>query len=144
LLFLIFVAAPAGTGIHEFGHIIGAKSVGADKMLLSIGVGTIVYRSMWKKINITVRAFFFIGGMACSERKIPYRPRERIRIAVLGPLNSFLATGFCYALYAVYPNGYLLLFLLFNLWIAAVNTIPFRFKGKQSDGYTILRIIMQK
>ncbi|HLR63204.1 MAG TPA: site-2 protease family protein [Lentibacillus sp.] len=143
-LYLIFVVAPAGTAIHELGHLIGAKSVGADKVSLTIGAGNIVYRTIWKQMHIVIRLFFFVGGMALSERKVPYQPGERIKIAIFGPLSSLLAACICALLYIVYPGSYLLLMLLFNLWIAFINIIPFRFKDKQSDGYTIYEAIRQK
>ncbi|TFJ93769.1 site-2 protease family protein [Lentibacillus salicampi] len=143
-LFLIFVVAPAGTTVHELGHVLGAKSVEADQVFLSIGAGTTVYRTKWKHIHMTMRILFFIGGLTSSKRKVPYQRHEQIRIAALGPFSSFLAAVLCYALYTVYPNNYLMLLLLFNLWVAVVNIIPFRFKGKPSDGYTILSVIRQK
>ncbi|WP_010530861.1 site-2 protease family protein [Lentibacillus jeotgali] len=143
-LYLIFVVAPAGTAIHELGHMLGAKSVGADKISLTIGAGSIVYRTIWNKMHIAIRLFFFIGGMAYSERQAPYQPAERIRIAVFGPFSSLLAAGICAIIYYVYPGSYLLLMLLFNLWIAFINIIPFRFKGKESDGYTVFEAIRRK
>src|SRR5699024_1200930 len=143
-LYLIFVVAPAGTSIHELGHLIGAKSVGADKVSLTIGEGNIGYRTMWKKMHILIRLLSFVGGVVLSERKVPYQPGERITIGVFGPLSSLLAACICALLYIVYPGSYLLLMLLFNLWIAFINIIPFRFKDKQSDGYTIYEAIRQK
>ncbi|GGJ94240.1 hypothetical protein GCM10007063_15960 [Lentibacillus kapialis] len=143
-LYLIFIVAPAGTAIHEMSHMLGAKSVKADKILLTIGTGSIIYRTFRKKIHLVIRLFFFAGGMAYSERKTPYQPHERIRIAVFGPVGSFLAAGICAWFYIVFSSSYLLLMLLFNLWIAFINIIPFRFKNKQSDGYTIYEAIKQK
>lgn len=143
VVYLIFVVAPIGTAVHEIGHVIGAKLLGADHITLSLGTGSMIHRMAWKQITISVHVLFFLGGMAGSTRKPPYRSHERIKIAALGTLSSFFVTGLCYSLYILYPSRYVLLLLLFNLWIAFINTIPFRFKGKQSDGYTIYKAMKQ-
>ncbi|SFA72947.1 hypothetical protein SAMN04488072_101269 [Lentibacillus halodurans] len=140
-VYLIFFVAPVGTVIHELGHVLGAKLLGADKITLSVGTGSVMYHTTRKQIDISVHVLFFLGGVASSERSVPYRPFDKVQIAACGPLSSFTAAGLCYGLYIVYPSIYLLLPLLFNLWLALVNTIPFRLKGKQSDGYTICTLI---
>lgn len=143
-LFLIFFAAPVGIAVHEMGHMLGAKMVNADKTTLTIGTGNVIFRRAWKQTEITIRMLFFLGGAAGSQRKIPYELAEQIKITALGPLSNFLAAGFCYGLYIAYPGDYLLIVLLFNLWVGLINIIPYRMKGKESDGYTIRKIIKKK
>ncbi|MFD1360604.1 M50 family metallopeptidase [Lentibacillus salinarum] len=144
LLYLVFIVAPAGTAVHEIGHVMAAGILGADRMTLSIGTGLTVYRSSWHKTAVSIQLLFFLGGMASSERKVPYRKREQIMIAAFGPLTSLSAAFLCAGLYAIFPTNYLLLLVLFNVWLALVNMIPFRFGGKQSDGYTIYKTMRRK
>ncbi len=144
LLYLLVVVAPIGTALHEAGHIIGAKSLNADRMRLTIGSGTIVSTFVIRKIQVTIRAIFFLGGLASSERENTYKPYELIWIAFCGPLANGVVAFFLYLFYIAYPSNYLLLLLLFNLWIAIINLVPFRFKEKQSDGYTIVKVLTDK
>ncbi|MFB4166374.1 site-2 protease family protein [Virgibacillus sp. JSM 102003] len=144
LLHLLFVVAPISTVLHEAGHIIGAKSLNADRMRLTIGSGTIVRTFFISKVQITIRAIFFLGGLASSERKNMYKPYELIWIALCGPLTNGFVAFLLYIIYTAYPSNYLLLLLLFNLWIGIINLVPFRFKEKQSDGYTIVKALTQK
>ncbi|ALX47997.1 site-2 protease family protein [Lentibacillus amyloliquefaciens] len=143
-VYLILFAAPVGTAMHEIGHVLGAKRVRADKITLTIGTGRIITQMVSNKTVYTIRLFYFLGGVAFSQRKIPYKPVEQIKIAGSGPLMSLIAAGLCYGFYNVHPSNYVLILLLFNLWVAVVNIIPFRFKGKESDGYTIYKVIRKK
>ncbi|SDQ53136.1 hypothetical protein SAMN05216232_1940 [Virgibacillus subterraneus] len=144
LLYLLFVVAPIGTVLHEAGHVIGAKSLKADRMRLTIGSGKIVSSFFISKVQVTIRVIFFLGGLASSERKRIYKPHELIWIALCGPLTNGLTAFLLYLLNTAYPSNYLLLLLLFNLWIGLINLVPFRFKDKQSDGYTIVKVLTQK
>ncbi|QKY69240.1 site-2 protease family protein [Lentibacillus sp. CBA3610] len=144
VVYLILFAAPFGTLIHEIGHVLGAKLVSADKITLTMGAGSTIFRFVWNKTDISIRVLFFLGGMAGSERRMPYQSTEQIIIAALGPVSSIIASGLCYGLYNVYPNSYLLILLLFNLWIAVLNIVPFRIKDKKSDGFVICQAIRKR
>ncbi|RYG73650.1 hypothetical protein EU245_06005 [Lentibacillus lipolyticus] len=144
LLYLVFVAGPVGTIVHEFGHALGATWVRADKIVLSIGSGKVIYDNKWKNVSVHIHMLFFLGGMAYSERALPYRQRETIAVAVAGPLLSVAAAIVCFLWYILYPADSVLLLTLFHSWIAFVNIIPFHVKGKQSDGYIIYKAIVQQ
>ncbi|MBP1949514.1 site-2 protease family protein [Virgibacillus litoralis] len=144
LLYLLFVVAPIGTVLHEAGHVLGAKSLKADHVRLTIGSGTIVNTFIIRKVQVRIRAIFFLGGSASSERKNMYKPSELIWIALCGPLTNGFIALLLYILYMIYPSSYLLLLLLFNLWIAIINLVPFRFKEKQSDGYAIVKVLTKR
>jgi hypothetical protein len=143
-LFLVVAAAPAGTIIHESGHLLGACIAKADHMSLSIGKGKRIFSFSLSSIHITIYAFFFLGGFAHSRRKMPYQRKEMIWITACGLLSSSLFAAFFYLMYNTYENSYLQLLFLFNGWLAVVNSIPFKINGKQSDGYAICRLILQK
>lgn len=141
LLFLLFIVAPIGTIIHESGHLIGAKLMRADYMILSIGYGKRLFIFKWNNIQIKIRSFFFIGGHVRNERDIPYRTSEMIWIIGFGPLLNGIFAVFFYLLYHLIPSDFLYLLFLFNLWLALINVIPFKMKEKQSDGYMILNLL---
>lgn len=144
LLYLVFVVAPIGTALHEAGHAIGAKLFHADHISLSLGIGKTISSFSYVKIRIKINAIYFLGGLASSEKNNMYKPHELICIALCGPLSNGFFAGVIYILYSIYPNSYLLLLLLFNLWIAIVNMVPFQINGKKSDGYGIYRVLTQK
>src|SRR5690625_24661 len=142
-LYLVFVVAPIGTIIHECGHLFGAGTTQADQITLSIGQGKQVISFSGKKMHITIHAIFFLGGLAQSKRNSPYKSVEIIWVTFCGLLSSGIFAVFFYFLYNAYPNPYIQLLFLFNAWLAVVNSIPFKIKGIQSDGYTICKVIFQ-
>lgn len=142
LLYLLFIVAPIGTFIHESGHALGAKLVKADKVVLSIGLGKIIGTISLRQIEIRLHTFFFIGGFVQSERHLPYTVGETCLISICGPLNNAVFASFLYILQTSYFDNYFMQVLyLFNVWLAIINIIPFKFTGKQSDGYTIVQAI---
>ncbi|MBY7143452.1 M50 family metallopeptidase [Virgibacillus sp. NKC19-3] len=144
LLYLVFIVAPLSSLLHEAGHAAAARTVGADQITLSIGLGKRINTVIFANVHITFHAIFFLGGLAKSERVIPYKSWEIIWITIVGPCtNAFFAFLF-YILYGMYPNDYLQLLFLFNMWLAFVNIIPFKIKEKCSDGYLILQTISRK
>lgn len=143
-LFLVFIVAPIGTLIHESGHLIGARTIQADQVTLSIGRGKQIGSFSLKRIRIDIHAIFFLGGLAQSERDPPYKPTEIIWITFCGLLSSSIFAIIFYLLYHTYSNYYIQLLFLFNGWLAVVNSIPFKMKGKQSDGYMICKLILRK
>jgi len=143
LLYLVLIVAPISTFLHELGHALGAKFVKADQITLLIGAGKPLKTITVRKIEFVIHNLFFIGGLTKSERKYPYKKIEMIWITALGPMmNAFIAL-LSYLLYLFYPNIFLYLLFMFNSWLALVNIIPFKIKGNQTDGYTILQLLKQ-
>ncbi|WP_188453748.1 site-2 protease family protein [Virgibacillus oceani] len=143
IAYLILLIAPVSTVIHELGHIIGAKLVKADSVTLSIGSGKSVCKFNIKRLHIRLHALYFIGGIAYSERSIPYKTGEIIWITLCGPVFNGIFAMLVSVLFDL-TNGFYQLLVLFNCWLAIVNIIPFRLKEKQSDGYTIIQTISKR
>lgn len=143
-IFLLLIVAPIGTIIHEGGHLIGAKTMKADRIVISIGYGRKLFAITFKNIQINIRVYYFIGGHVENKRKIPYKLAEMIWIIGFGPfLNGIFAVIF-YILYQLAPSEYVYLLFLFNLWLALINVIPFKIKEKQSDGYIIFNLLRKQ
>lgn len=143
-IFLVLVAAPISTFVHECGHAIGAKIVASDRITLTIGVGRRIGTISLKTVHITFHMIFFLGGYTRYERKRSYQSRELIWISILGPISSFIFAFLCYFMYDLYSNNYMKILLLFNVWLTIMNIIPFKIKDKLSDGYAILKILTNK
>lgn len=142
LLYLLFIVAPIGTVIHEFGHLIGANIVRAEKIVLSIGLGKRFSSISFKNITLHFHRVLFLAGSVNSSRTEPYTPFEKICITMFGPLNNIFFTCLFYFLYLWQPTIYVKLLLMFNLWLAIINIIPFKIGNRKSDGYIILKTIL--
>lgn len=143
IIYLVLIVAPISTFMHELGHALGAKFVKADQITLLIGVGKPLKTVTMRKIEFVIHKLFFTGGLTKSERKYPYKKIEMIWITALGPMMNAIIALFSYFLYLFYPNIFLYLLFLFNSWLSVVNIIPFKIKGNQTDGYTILQLLKQ-
>ena len=143
LCFLLFVMSTLGTLIHESGHVLGAMFVRADNIHLSIGLGKPLTTFSLKKLHITVHRLFFLGGSVKSERYPPFRKLELFCVTVLGSINNGFFALLFYFLNEVHYNNYIQFLCIFNLWLMIVNLLPFKLKEKQSDGYTLLKMIIR-
>ncbi|MEK3908478.1 site-2 protease family protein [Oceanobacillus profundus] len=141
---LVLIIAPICTFIHELGHACGAKLVKADRIKINLGIGKRQWTSAMNNLELTWRSVYFIGGVTKTERERPYNNSEIIWITFFGPMFNGVAATFIYIILEVNTNGLLQLFFWFNVWMAVVNLIPFKFKGKQTDGFTIFRLISRK
>lgn len=143
VLWLVLVVAPVSTFLHEVGHVLGAKWRKADLIRLSIGAGKQIAFFSWKQIRVYFHLLFFLGGIAYNKRNEPYNRIEIIFISLCGPLSNAIAAAISFSLggYSLLPVR---LFILFNLWLLAINLIPFNVRGKQSDGYMIWKTISAK
>jgi len=144
IAYLFFLIAPISILIHELGHVSGAFIVKADHIRLSIGIGNKNKLLDFNRLQVIVHSVYFIGGVTQSKRNIPYTKVEIILITFLGPAFNVIAACICLFIYEIYPNRFWQLFLWFNAWMAIINSIPFKIKDRQTDGYTILDLIVRK
>lgn len=141
---LLFIIAPLSILIHEFGHVSGAFIVNADHIQLSIGMGSKKRLIDFNRLQLIVHSVYFIGGLTQSTRNIPYTKSEIILITFLGPAFNLIAACICLLVNEIYTHSFWQLFLYFNSWLAIVNSLPFKIKGRRTDGYTILELIVRK
>ncbi|WP_139186863.1 hypothetical protein [Sediminibacillus halophilus] len=141
LIYLVLVAAPAGVLIHESGHVIGSWFCRAEHMNLSLGTGKRMKAvRIGRKLTIHFHLLLTAGGNASSVRTHPYSNMEKVVISMGGPACS-LAAGWVLMQFVSEGNTWIRLFALYNIWIAMINFIPFKWRGKKSDGYFVFRAI---
>lgn len=144
LIFLIVIVGPVGTIAHELGHGITALLLRADDVSLHIGIGKRIKTFVFKRFTVHLHTIFFMGGLTKSERTPSYRTIEKIWIALGGPASNLILASLFIILFYPTQNPYIQLFILFQAWLMFINIIPFNWKGKKSDGYTIVQMIAQK
>lgn len=138
-LFLLFIVTPFSLLIHEIGHAIGARMIGASKIVITIGIGKTLLSIRLKRVTMKLRAIFIVHFQTETKRRTPLSKPEAIVVAMMGPVFSFcisLILFICYNLFIPHPSVQLL--YLFNLWLAVVNLIPFKLGHKHSDGYIVI------
>ena len=138
------IIVPMGTLIHELGHAAAALIAKADSVLLHIGTGKPFKTYVFNRLTIHLHSIFFIGGLTRSERKRTYNPKEKIWIALGGPLSNAIFVVLFILLFYPTHNPFIQLFLLFQAWMLVINIIPFKWKGKKSDGYIIFQTLAEK
>src|SRR5699024_9634536 len=105
-MYLVFVDAPIVTIIHECVDLFVAWAKQAARITLAIGRGKQIMSFSGKKIQITIHAIFFLGGLAQSKRTTPYKTIEIIWVTFCGLLSSSIFAFLFYFLYNAYPNPY--------------------------------------
>lgn len=144
LLLFLLIVAPITVFIHELGHAIGSLMMRADKIELNIGAGRKLFSIENSKWTIGVYIFYMLGAHTASERDPYFSKMEQIVISGFGPLLNGVVWFIVQQWNPADDFGIWQLFALFNFWLFFINLIPFRIKGKQSDGYTILRALQQR
>ncbi|SDJ66476.1 site-2 protease family protein [Sediminibacillus albus] len=143
IAYLIFIVAPLGTIIHELGHALGAWLLKADRIEFSLGTGRRMSTIHLKRHQLNIHLLFIAGGQAFSQRHKPYSNVEAIVISLSGPLINLMAAAIIH-LSASFLTIRLELLFWFNLWLAVINLIPFKWNGKHSDGYHVLSLLLSE
>ncbi len=144
-LLLLFFIAPVSLLLHEIGHAVGAKLMHASKINITIGTGKIVFEGSIKGIQIVIRRLFIINSLTSTFRDDPFNKQEKMIISILGPGFSGILAGILYMIYhAFIPSSVLYIFFLFNVWLVFINILPLKIGQKESDGYTIYKILFRK
>ncbi|MGJ9456866.1 site-2 protease family protein [Oceanobacillus sp. CF4.6] len=143
IVYLILVIAPLTTLIHELGHVSGSLIVKADYIQLTMGYGKRQITFNFNQIKFIFYPFYFIGGFTTSDRDKPYKNSEIIWVTILGPVFNAITAWISYYAFEFYPSDFLQLLFWFNIWMAIVNIIPFKINEKQTDGFTILKLMIK-
>ncbi|MEI3604692.1 M50 family metallopeptidase [Pseudogracilibacillus sp. SE30717A] len=144
-LLLFLLIAPFSLLFHEIGHAVGAKIFQASSIQLSLGVGNKLWAARWQNIHITIYTFFLVNSYVASIREERFSKKEKIIIALLGPMFSLLLATLLFIVYHAFISANVVyIFFLFNVWIFFINLIPIKIGQKQSDGYTICKLMLKR
>ncbi|WLR59623.1 site-2 protease family protein [Guptibacillus hwajinpoensis] len=140
LLMVILVISPISLLLHEAGHTVAANVFTKAGVKLHLGIGPRIFTWRHPRGEVAVNAIYFAGGMTISSQ--PDKAYGKLAIAIAGPLmNLFVAA---LALILPFHPSIIAWVLFFNLWLGITNLIPFRILGKESDGWTILKVLLKK
>ena len=143
LFLLIFFIAPVSLLFHEIGHAIGAKWMKVTTIHLTIGIGKTMWEGSLLNIQITIKKVFVFNSFTAMIGERPLQNKEKVFISLMGPIFSGILAFLLYLIYIAVPMSTIYLFYLFNLWLVVINLFPFKIGQKQSDGYTIYKLLFK-
>ena len=143
LCFLIIVV-PVSMLVHELGHAFGAILIGAASVSIQLGIGRKVLSLKFGKVRLTIRLIPWFGAYTKSMLRAETSNLKGALIPAGGPIISMAVFAILLLSYIEWTTEWLSFALLFNGWLAIVNTIPFRLGKKQSDGYTVLYMLLHR
>lgn len=145
VLLLIFFIAPFSLLFHEIGHVTGATLMKASSTRLTLGVGKKIWQGQIQNIDIIIRRLFLVNSFTSTVRERPFLKKEKLIITLMGPAYNGVLAVILYGIYYIFLQSQLIyIFFLFNVWLVIINLLPFKIGQKESDGYTIYRLILGK
>lgn len=132
-----------GTFIHELGHALGARIVAFKKVRLSIGSGKEIGSFHLLQIEWKFHVICFLGGHTSYETPRTYNALDIAFVAMMGPIMNAITFLFIDLFTDNFISTSLYVFLLFNGWMFLANIVPIKWNEKQSDGYIVLKMILQ-
>ena len=137
-----FVVLPLVSLIHEAGHIVAAKLMGAKKIKLSIGSGDV-----WFRFGILeVRKYYFLYGF-CHYESLKYRNRYSHIFIFSGGFifnSAFAIIVFCLIHFGVLkPSIISYQFIYFSFYYIFFDLLPMPYpNGKYSDGKIMIDLLL--
>lgn len=107
LLFMIIIA-PISMIIHEIGHLIGAKCVKADSIILTLGTGKKLFTVRFNQTTFIIRFFLLFNPQIKSMKSEGFTKKELIIISFFGPLLNVLLAILSYMMMTQASPTYLL------------------------------------
>jgi Zn-dependent protease len=96
--FLFSLALFVSVVLHEFGHVLVAQSMG---------------------VKVSAITLMMLGGVSEMD-KIPEKPFAEFKVAIVGPLVSFLIAGLLFVFGKIVPSPNL---QFFSYWLSRVNLV---------------------
>ncbi|HLS67404.1 MAG TPA: site-2 protease family protein [Pseudogracilibacillus sp.] len=144
LFLFVFLFVPISLFFHELGHALMALVFRASNVSIHIGRGKHLCHLTLRRFSLWIYMNVFLYYMTEYERTDPFTHRERIMIALMGPIVNGLIGFTSFLLYKeLFTNKVLLFCTLFNWWLMIANLFPFKIGQKQSDGYTIYTLLFK-
>jgi Zn-dependent protease len=145
LLFVILlvVIVPISNFIHEYGHILIARTLKVNGTIIEIGVGPTFSSFRLFGCQCRINTVYFLGAQSFNESDTEVSNWNKALIALGGPLGN-LVIACLLSVIITNDNQTVRLFMLFNFWVGFVNLLPFRFFKKESDGYIFTSMLFQE
>ncbi|WP_261133852.1 site-2 protease family protein [Bacillus sp. Marseille-Q3570] len=142
VLLIVLVLFPLATFIHELGHYLTARLTGLKDSRMQLGIGPRVLHINNQFLCIEYRLFYFIGAHTLSGEMDETSSLNRFLITLNGPLINAVTAFFIFGFYPMDFSSILdkalSIFAYINIWIAIGNLLPYKIKGRKSDGFILL------
>ena len=140
---LLIVIVPITNFIHEWGHILLARSLKVTGTMIELGVGPKICSFRLLGCQCQINAVYFLGAQSFNESDEVISNWNKGLIALGGPLgNLFIAILLSISI--TIEDKAIWLFMLFNFWVGFVNLLPFKFFKKESDGLIFTKVLVQE
>lgn len=143
----IFLFFPIILLIHEYGHAVFAKLLGAKTIKIQLGSGKKCFRIS----NITVRKFYMFGGLCTWGGLRKNSKISRFFVFFGGVLFNMLSLLILYLLFRLhmFEWGFLHhVFVSYTLFAIVLTLMPFQYKYNgielESDGKQILNLFRKE
>ncbi|WP_345239102.1 site-2 protease family protein [Pontibacillus salipaludis] len=135
----VFIVAPFCLLLHELGHSLLARTAGAERVEVFLGSGPSLKIQVNPSYRIHIGLWYFLGAMVSYDKREGFYPGDRIAISLGGPLFSLGGAVISWGIYLYAPYPIISFMMVFNCWLFIINLIPFSIRGKQSDGYLVMK-----
>src|SRR5690625_4072742 len=126
-VFVVLVVA-ISLFFHELAHAVMVLVSRAINVSIHIGRGKHLCQLTLRRFSLWIYMNVFLYYMTEYERTEPFTHRERIMIALMGPIVNGIIGFTSFLLYKeLFTNKVLLFCTLFNWWLMIVNLFPFKF-----------------
>lgn len=100
LLIYLVVSQYILVGLHEFGHVVAAWSVGLSPVAVKIGTGREIFDFRCGSIRVSIGLGFFCGRVEVNAGEGQWTRKKNLVLCLGGPLASLvtLAGGLCFLL----------------------------------------------
>src|SRR5699024_8024982 len=126
-IILILLITPISLLFHELGHLLGAKHLKADRIVISIGSGKKLFSYNFNTMNIIIYLMMMFQAHTHIEIHAKFNNIELAFITAMGSLFSLLHSVFLGLFLCVITSEIIIYFFLLNLSLTITNLIPFTF-----------------
>src|SRR5690625_1326027 len=126
-IILILLITPISLLFHELGHLLGAKHLKADRIVISIGSGKNIFSYDFNEMSIKIYLMIMFQAHTQSERQPEFNNKELAFITAMGPLFSLILRVFLGLLLCVITSYIVIYFFLFTFCLLITYLILFIF-----------------
>src|SRR5699024_10005797 len=91
-IILILLITPISLLFHELGHLLGAKHLKADRIVIPIGSGKKIFSYNFNEMSIKIYLMIMFQAHTQSERQPKFNNKELAFITAMRPLFNLILT----------------------------------------------------